>query len=324
MKHLSIVALVVALIAIAGEAFILTRQTGNSDEEYRQAIRNEYRVFAPVLPDTLMLADERVPMEIFYVREGLDRELSSIMYQQVNTQLIMKRSARFFPMIEEILKKNGVPEDMKYLCVTESMLTNARSPAKAQGFWQFLEGTAKQFGLEVNSEVDMRNDVEAATEAACAYLNQLYQQFGSWSMAAAAYNRGHNGLARQIEEQSTNVYYDMYLNSETSRYVYRILAYKLILQHPQDYGFTLRHCDLYPPIPYKTVTLSEKNVDLFEFARRNNCSYKMLRILNPWIVADMLHNREGKTYTIKLPVTNGTQMAVITEGRKDTSLVERI
>ncbi len=323
MKHISIVALVVALIAIAGEAFILATRKDNNDEIYRQAIRNEYKVFAPVLPDTLMLADERVPLEIFYVREGLDRELSSIMYQQSVTQLIMKRSARYFPVIEEILKKNGLPEDLKYLCVTESMLTNARSPAKAQGFWQFMEVTAKEYGLEVNDEVDMRNDVESSTEAACAFLKKLHDRFGSWSLAAAAYNRGHNGLSKQMEEQSVDAYYDMHLNSETSRYVYRILAYKIIMQNPQDFGFTLRHCDLYPPIPYKTITVSERNIDLFELARRNNCSYKMLRWLNPWITADMLHNRAGNTYTIKLPINNGTQMAVITQGMKDTSIVER-
>ena len=324
MKKISIIAIVLSAIAIIGEAFILTSNRENDDELYRQAIRAEYKVFAPVLPDTMSFAGERVPLELFYVYEGLDRELSSIMYQQLNTQLIIKRSARFFPVIEPILADNGIPEDFKYLCVTESALTNATSPAKAQGFWQLLKGTAEEYGLEVTEEVDMRNNVEASTQAACSFLKYLYNRFGSWTLAAAAYNRGHNGLSRQMEQQETGNYYDMHLNSETSRYVYRILAYKLILQNPQDFGFVLRHCDLYSPVPFITDTLSGRNVDLFQYAKRHDCTYKMFRFLNPWITSNTFTNKAGKTYTVKLPVTNGTHISVITRGRKDTSLVERI
>ena len=317
MKKISIIAIVLAVIAIAGEAFILTSQRETDDETYRKALRNDYRVYAPVLPDTLSFAGERVPLENFYVYEGLDRELSSLMYQQVNTQLIIKRSARYFPEIERILREYGIPEDFKYLCVTESSLANVTSPSKAQGFWQLMKGTAEEYGLEVSSEVDMRNDVAAATR-------DLHNRFGTWTLAAAAYNRGHNGLARQMEQQSVNVYYDMHLNNETTRYVYRILAYKLILQSPQDYGFVLRRCDLYPPIPYITETLSESHVNLYDYAQQHDCTYKMLRMLNPWMTSDMLTNKDRKQYTVKLPVTNGTQINVITQGRKDTSLVERI
>ncbi|MBR1792289.1 MAG: lytic transglycosylase domain-containing protein [Bacteroidales bacterium] len=324
MNKISLIAIILAVLALAGEAFILSTQRDNDDELYQQAIRNDYRVFAPLLPDTLTLAGERVPLELYYVYEGLDRELSSIMYQQLNTQLVFKRANRFFPEIEDILCKYDIPEDFKYLCVTESSLTNATSPAKAQGFWQLMKVTAEQYGLEVNDEVDMRNDLTAATEAACRFMRSLYNRYGSWTLAAAAYNMGPNGLARQMEAQDQDNYYDLWLNSETARYVYRILAYKLIMQNPQDYGFNLRYCDLYPPLPYNTDTLSGRNINLYHYAKRHGCSYRMLRTMNPWLKGNTLHNRQGKTYTMKLPIANGTKISTLTHGRKDTSLVDRM
>jgi hypothetical protein len=228
------------------------------------------------------------------------------MYRQSSTVLYFKRANRYFPVIEPILKKNGIPIEFKYLCVIESGLTNATSPAKAQGFWQFMASTGANYGLIVNDEIDMRDNLVASTEAACKYLRSLYNKFHSWTAAAAAYNCGENGLARRIDKQGTNVYYDIWLNSETTRYVYRILAMKLIMQNPRQYGYYLRHCDLYPPIPTRTATLSGQNVDLYQFARSHNTTYKVLRTLNPWIKTDMLKNKQGKTYTVQLPIENGT------------------
>lgn len=324
MKKLSIVAIVLASLAIAGEAFIFATPKEDSDEVQTKAIMHDYRVYAPVIPDTMTFCGEEVPLSLYYVREALDNELIINMYRQSSTVLYFKRANRYFPIIEPILKKNNIPEDMKYLCVIESGLTNATSPAKAQGFWQFVSSTGTHYGLTVTDEIDMRNDVEASTEAACKYLRSLYNRFHSWSAAAAAYNCGENGLSKRMQSQGTTNYYDIRLNTETSRYVFRILAMKLIMQHPQQYGYFLRHCDLYPPIPTRTTTLSGQNVDLYQFARKNNTTYKMLRTLNPWIQTDMLKNKANKSYTVKLPAEKGLLHKHLTNGKKDTRLITHI
>lgn len=324
MKKLSIVAIVMASLAIAGEIFIFASPREDSDEVQTKAIMHDYRVYAPVIPDTMTFCGEAVPLSLYYVREGLDNELIINMYRQSSTVLYFKRANRYFPIIEPILKKNNIPQDMKYLCVIESGLTNATSPAKAQGFWQFIASTGSKYGLTVSDEIDMRNDVEASTEAACKYLRSLYNRFHSWTAAAAAYNCGENGLSRRMQAQGTTDYYDIRLNSETGRYVYRILAMKLIMQHPQQYGYFLRHCDLYPPIPTRTVTLSGQNVDLYQFAQKNNTSYKMLRTLNPWLQTDNLKNKANKSYPVKLPVEKRLQHKHLTNGKKDTRLISHI
>jgi hypothetical protein len=272
----------------------------------------------------MSFAGEKVPLSTYYVHEGLDLEVITNMYRHSSTMLYFKRANRYFPIIEPILKKNGIPSDFKYLCVIESGLTNATSPAKAQGFWQFIPSTGANYGLTVNDEIDMRNNLTASTEAACKYIRSLYNKFHSWTAAAAAYNCGENGLARRISKQSTDNYYDLWLNSETSRYVYRILAMKLIMQNPQKYGFHLRQCDLYPPIPTRAATLSGQNVDLYEFARTNGTSYKMLRMLNPWIQTDVLKNKSNQKYMVQLPVKNGTESKTIAPGRRETSFITSI
>ena len=226
MKKLSIAAIIMASLAIAGEIFIFATQKEDSEEIQKKAIMNDYRVYAPVIPDTMTFAGERVPLDIYYVREALDNELIINMYRQSSTVLYFKRANRFFPVIEPILQRNGIPDDFKYLCVIESGLTNATSPAKAQGYWQFLASTGTTYGLLVNDEIDMRNDLEASTEAACKYLRNMYDRFHSWTAAAAAYNCGENGLGRRMDAQGITSYYDTRLNSETGRYVYRILAMK--------------------------------------------------------------------------------------------------
>lgn len=324
MKKLSIAAIILASLAIAGEAFIFATQKEDSDDLQRRAIMADYRVYAPVIPDTLTFAGEEVPLQTYYVREALDNELIVNMYRQSSTVLYFKRANRYFPIIEPILKRNGVTEDFKYLCVIESGLANVTSPAKAQGFWQFIPSTGKNYGLEVSDEIDMRNDLTASTEAACRYIKSLYRRFHSWSAAAAAYNCGENGLSKRMECQGTQVYYDVRLNTETSRYVYRILAMKLIMQNPKQYGYHLRHCDLYPPIPTQAATLSGQNVDLYQFAKEHGTTYKMLRDLNPWLQTDNLKNKANKSYTVQLPVSDGILHRTLTKGRKDTSFIVKI
>ena len=324
MKKTALAALILASLALVGEAFIFSTRNSHNEEIHRQAIRNDYRVYAPTIPDTLTFAGERVPLNIYYVRESLDRELVSNMYWQSNTLFIIKRASRFFPTIERILKEEGIPDDFKYLCVIESGLQTVTSPAGASGYWQFMKTTGQRYGLEITAEVDMRNDLEQSTRAACAYLKSLKHQFGGWTEAAAAYNCGENGLKRRLEKQEEKSYYDLLLNQETQRYVYRILAIKLILQHPQDYGYHVRVCDTYPEVPFKEVTLNGHNIDLVRFAKQNNTSYKMLRTLNPWITTDTLKNKDGKTYKVKVPITKGTEYNTITHGRRDTTLIESL
>jgi hypothetical protein len=324
MKKLSIAAIVLSVLAIVGEILICASSREDSEEVLQRAISNNYRIYSPILPDTMSFAGEKVPLSTYYVHEGLDLEVITNMYRHSSTMLYFKRANRYFPIIEPILKKNGIPTDFKYLCVIESGLTNATSPAKAQGFWQFIPSTGANYGLTVNDEIDMRNNLTASTEAACKYIRSLYNKFHSWTAAAAAYNCGENGLARRISKQSTDNYYDLWLNSETSRYVYRILAMKLIMQNPQKYGFHLRQCDLYPPIPTRAATLSGQNVDLYEFARSNGTSYKMLRMLNPWIQTDVLKNKSNQKYMVQLPVKNGTESKTIAPGRRETSFITSI
>ena len=326
MKKLSIIAIILASVAIAGEIFIFATRKDKNEEEalHARAIRADYRVYAPSVPDSLTFCGERVPMNIFYVREGLDRELVSNMYFQSNTLFCIKRAARYFPTIERILKEERVPQDMKYLCVIESGLQCVTSPAGAQGWWQFMKATGQKYGLEISDEVDMRNHLELSTRAACRYLKDLYARFGSWSKAAAAYNCGENGLERRLANQRQESYYDLYLNRETSRYVYRILALKLIMQHPQDYGYVVRRCDTYPELPTTEVKLGGQNVDLVKFAIDNGTTYKMLRTLNPWLTTDNLKNKSGKTYTVLIPIKKGTEYNIIVRGKHDTTVIESI
>jgi hypothetical protein len=323
MKKLSIIAIILASLAIAGEAFIFaTRKEDNSDEILTKAIRAGYHIYAPPMPDTLYFCGERVPLNLWYVREGLDRELVSNMYYQSNTLFNIKRAVRVFPTIERILKEEHVPQDMKYLCVIESGLQNVTSPAGAQGYWQFMKTTGQKYGLEISDEIDMRNDLEASTRAACRYLKELKRRFGGWTEAAAAYNCGENGLERRLANQRQKSYYELMLNRETQRYVYRILALKLIMQHPQDYGYTVRRCDTYPELPYEEVTLGGQNVDLVQFAADNGTSYKMVRTMNPWLTTDKLKNKGGNSYKVRIPTKKGTEYNTIVKGKHDTTVID--
>ena len=199
------------------------------------------------------------------------------------------------------MRKNNIPNDFKYIAAIESGLINVVSPAKATGFWQLLDEPAKKYGLEVNDEVDERYDVEMATEAACKYLREAYNKFGNWTLAAASYNMGMTGVARQLERQKTNNYYNLVLGEETSRYIARAVAMKVIMLKPKNYGFLVDDEDLYAPLKWNEVELSEQTVNLADYAFTQGSNYKILKYYNPWLRDNTLTNKKGETYKIKLP-----------------------
>jgi hypothetical protein len=261
----------------------------------------KYSVYPVELPADLRFAGEKVPLGYFDVKEDLDRELLINVYWQSHTMILIKRANRYFPMIERVLRHNGVPEDMKYLAVAESDLSNLVSPQQAVGFWQFVSGTARDYQLEVNDEVDERYHIEKSTEAACTFLKESYERYGSWTMAAASYNIGRSGLNEQIQRQKSNYYYDLLLNEETGRYIYRVLAMKLILSNPEQYGFYAGDKDLYPVIPTFEVTVDGPVEDFADFATKYGINYKVLKIFNPWLRDKQLTNPRNKTYYIRIP-----------------------
>ena len=253
-------------------------------------------------PSSIDFAGEPTPLRISDVKERLDRELLINANLDATTALIIKRANRYFPIIEPILKKNNVPDDFKYLAVIESGLANVVSGSGARGIWQFMPDTAKEKGMEVNDFVDERYHLEKATEAACKYLLIAKEKFGSWTMAAASYNGGMNGLSKKIEEQKVNNYYDLALTEETSRYVFRILALKEIMKEPQKFGFKLTPSDLYPLIPVKKVEVDTTINDLTKFAMSQGINYKILKIHNPWLRDKKLLNPSKKKYQIEIPM----------------------
>lgn len=260
-------------------------------------------LFTPVeLPNKLDFAGEKVPMEYFDVRESLDRELLSTVYFHSQTIRYLKSMPRYFSMIEPILKANGVPEDFKYLCLAESGFDiRALSPAKAAGFWQLLESVAKENGLEVNAEVDERYHIEKATEVACRIFKSAYQKYGSWALVAAAYNGGRAGLDQKIAQQKVKNYYDMQFVEETSRYVFRILALKLVMEDPEEYGFKVDKKDLYPVIETKNMEVKSSIADLPGWAINKGINFKILKMFNPWLRDLSLKNPAKKTYILKVP-----------------------
>jgi len=273
----------------------------DSDKEFEESFNRDYRVYSLTIPKDVTFCGTKVPLFDTDIRERLDRELLVNTYWQSNTMLLHKRAFRWFPVMEPILKAYGVPDDFKYLAVIESGLSNTVSPSGAVGYWQILEATAKQYGLEVNTEVDERYHVEKSTEAACKYLKDAYEKYGSWELAAASFNMGMGGIAKQLERQDATNYYDLILNQETSRYVFRMIAVKLIIEHPTRYGFHFREKDLYTPDKTREVKITGPVADFAQFAAEHNTTYRILKIFNPWLREPMLTNKDGKTYNIKLP-----------------------
>ena len=261
----------------------------------------DYNIYALDLPTAFEFAGEAMPLHLPDIKERFDRELLVNTYWQSNGLLMIKRAHKYFPVIEAILEKNGVPDDFKYLAVIESGLTNARSPAGARGFWQIMKATGKEYGLEVNSNVDERYHLEKATEVACKYLKKSKARFGSWTLAAAAYNAGNAGVSRRLEDQQVNDYYDLLLGEETGRYVFRIAALKAIMSDPENYGFNFDEEHLYQYIPTDKVLVDSAVTNMASFAKRFGINYKTLKIHNPWLRENKLNNASGKAYYIAIP-----------------------
>jgi len=262
---------------------------------------NERRIYTPPIPDELDFCGEKVPMEDFDVRERIEREFLVNTYWHSASLLYLKRANRWFPIIEPILKKNGIPDDFKYMAVAESGLINSVSPDGASGFWQFMESAAKRYGLEVSGVVDERYNVEKSTQAACDYLKEAKAKLGNWTLAGASYNYGVTGITKQMQRQNSRNYYNLYLNDETYRFVARIVALKEIFKDPKKYGFYFIEEELYPRIETSEIKVNYPIKDLMKFAAQNEINYKLLKIFNPWLRDNFLPNKAKKTYTIKIP-----------------------
>jgi len=291
---------VIGLISLSG-LLIFAVQDAPSDENLEKKIINDYNVYALTVPDYLEFAGERMPLENPDILERMDRELLVNTYWQSNGLLMFKRAKKYFPVIEPILAEYGIPEDFKYLAVIESGLTNAVSPAGARGVWQILKGTARENGLEVNTNVDERYHLEKATRVACKYLLKSKERLGTWTNAAAAYNAGTAGVARRLKAQKVNNYYDLLLGEETGRYMFRIVALKEILNNPDKYGYNFRDKDLYNLIPTYSVEVDTPVTNFASFSKEHGINYKILKIHNPWLREAHLNNASKKKYTIEIP-----------------------
>lgn len=289
------------LLFLPLEFFIFSAKMTEEDDLYRRSFLANNKIFSIPIPKNLSFANEKLPTYDFTVLESMERELLVNTYFHSQTILMHKRANRWLGFIAGILKKNGVPDDFKYIALIESNFTNTVSPKGAAGFWQFLNGAGKQYGLEINDEIDERYHVEKSTEAACKYFKEAFRIFNNWTLAAASYNIGIDGLKNQLEKQKANSYYDLYLNEETARYIFRILAVKEVISNPKDYGYQLRKKDLYPTIPTLKIPVDSSITDLAGFAAMNNTNYKILKYFNPWLKNSSLSNKDRKTYQIELP-----------------------
>jgi len=259
-------------------------------------------VYSPVIPSSVKLCGERIDLDRSDMYERFDRELSAIVYTHSTTMLVIKRANRYFPEMAPILRENGVPEDLLYLaCIESSLNPRAYSPAKAAGIWQFIASAAKEYGLEVNDEVDERYNLEKATRAACRYLKKSYDKYGDWPSAMAAYNGGQARITRELSAQNADTSLDLYLTEETTRYPFRVMAMKTLMENPGKYGYHLHDNQLYQPRKYKTVEVSGPVADWPSWAGKHGINYSVLREENPWIRAKKLTNKAGKTYKVRIP-----------------------
>jgi membrane-bound lytic murein transglycosylase D len=269
--------------------------------EYLDEYEEVTKVSIPGLPKNPKFCDEILDLSDPNIHERLDRELTINTFLHSSTILLIKKANRYFPMIEKILKEEKVPDDMKYLCVAESALSPAVSPSGAAGFWQFMEATAKEYGMLVNEQIDERYNIEKSTRAACAYLKKSYKELGTWSLAAAAYNAGKNGINNQIQIQNQNDYFNLHLNTETSRYVFRIVALKYILTTPIKYGYAIKEEQLYKPIDYNKLEVTKSRINWITFCEEYGISYKTLKYHNPQIRQIIWENKTQNTIEILIP-----------------------
>ncbi|HET6225176.1 MAG TPA: transglycosylase SLT domain-containing protein [Bacteroidia bacterium] len=297
------IAIAITLLVLSSIKLFIFSFTDDSisDSNYEDYFNSSYKVFSIRIPKNLNFAGEKTPIRDFSVREAMERELVINTYWQSQTLLLHKRANRWFTIIEPILEKNGIPDDFKYIPLIESQLTNVVSPQGATGFWQLVEPTARQYGLEITEDVDERYNVAKSTEAACKYFKEAYKQFNNWTLVAASYNLGMTGVQSQLDRQKVSSYYDVLLTEETARYIYRLLAMKEIISRPKVYGFILRKKDLYPVIPTKKITIDSTIHSLADFALTEGINYKYLKLFNPWLRTGSLNNPDRKKYILELP-----------------------
>lgn len=302
-KTIFFIVSIIAVFSLLFYVFLSNNITTELPDNEPVSFNKDYSIIPVTIPKDIYFAGETVPVNNFDTYESLDRELLVNTYWQSQTLIFIKKANRYFPIIEPILKEHGVPDDFKYLAVAESGLSNIVSPSNASGFWQFLKGTAQDYKLEVNSEVDERYHLEKATHAAAKFLKDSYKKFGSWSLAAASYNMGRRNISKQVDRQKSESYYDLVLGDETGRYIYRLIAIKLILETPDKFGFHVNDSDKYNEIPYKIVIVDSTIQSIPDFANKMGINYKVLKELNPWLRDSKLTNKNQKTYEIKIAST---------------------
>lgn len=310
MKYLKNILAFIGLIAVVSTLIFAVQSNAMEEQPVKTVTQPEttdknvadtYQISAIEIPKDLNFAGEPVPQDDPEIMERVDREFLVNTYWQSNALLLMKRANKYFPIMEPILKKNDIPDDFKYLAVAESGLENVVSPAGATGFWQIMKGTGREYGLEVNDNVDERYHIEKATQVACDYLNKWKDRFGSWTLTAAAYNAGPAGIQKYMDIQQVDDYYDLLLGQETGRYVFRILAIKEILSNRDKYGFQLEEDDMYTKVPTFTVEVDTAVTNWADFAELYEINYKVLKRHNPWLREPHLNNASRKKYTIEIP-----------------------
>jgi membrane-bound lytic murein transglycosylase D len=302
-KRKALTPVVIIVLTITGIFMVMQgfRRESKTPENGSGELNNSASILIK-LPDSVRFAGEKMPLEYFDTRESLEREIIITAYRHSSTIMIIKRATRYFPIIEKILKDYNIPDDFKYLAAAESDLSNVVSPKGATGFWQIMPETGREEGMEINTEIDERYNLEKSTKFACEYFLKSYAKYGNWTLAAASYNGGRNGIDDQVEIQHEKNYYDLLLADETARYIFRAVAYKLIISDPGAYGFNLGKAELYPGLKYNDVKVDTAVTDFTGFARKFNTNYKILKLLNPWLRKPYLTNKSGKSYIIKIPV----------------------
>jgi hypothetical protein len=293
---------IISLLSIAIVTVVFFNAVAFSSKEQKSNTHENYKIKALKLPNNLNLAGERVPIEKQDIKERMDRELLVNTYWQSNGLLLMKRANKYFPILEPLLKEYGLPDDFKFLALAESGFIDETSTAGAAGMWHFLKGTAKEYGLEVNSNVDERYNIEKSTKVAAEYLKNAKEKLGSWTLAAAAYNAGLYGVSKQLKRQEVSNYYDALLPDETERYIFRILALKEVISNPEKYGFVINEEDLYTLPKTKTVKVDTVITNIARFAKGFGTNYKELKLHNSWLRENKLNNKSRKLYEIKIPI----------------------
>jgi hypothetical protein len=290
------------LVVFSVLVFLVSFGCGENHDSSKTVVKvQESQVFSmPEIPDVITFCDQQIDLTHFDAKERLDRELLSNTFYHSNTYQYFKRANRYFPKLEAILQEENMPTDLKYLCLIESGLTQATSPSGAKGFWQFMPASAREHGLKINSEVDERYHIEKSTRAACDYLKNAFEKFEDWSLTAAAYNRGVAGIESDLEKQHVDSYMDLYLNSETGRYFFRMLALKMIFDNPEAYGFQPDRMFLYAPRETRQLKVRNTISDLVRWSLERGSNYRELKVLNPWILGKSLTVR-NEVYTIELP-----------------------